>query len=65
MSRARSLGPLAEILRQRQRKAMERFGLVKPQLQPEHDADELWRELVAARRDAALARADLEAIEAE
>ena len=57
------LGPLAEALRARQLDRLEHARAIPEQ--PRVDADALWRDLVAARRDAALARADLEAIEAE
>ena len=57
MSRARSLSPLAETLRNRQRALQERVGLVKPE--PEHKSDDSRRELWDAQRDAA--RADPEA----
>ena len=56
-------GPLAEALRARQLERLARARIIPEQ--PRVDTDALWRELVDARRDAALARADLEGLEQE
>ena len=58
-----NLGPLAEALKQRQLDRLERARVIPER--PRVDADALWRDLVDARREAALARADLEGMQRE